>query len=486
MTRRLRIWVVCLSVLMPLLVSGALVDPIFKDVKLSKWLKGYDSEDEAERRKVDEVVCRLGEEALIYVLDESRPHVGPDMQKRLARASAALEALRAGADLVEMAKTIYKNANGPDAWQRQLMIIRGIQVIESPLKRCVPLVVQATANPNAKVRSQAYRALGCLPELSDPVLELLEKGLNDPDIEVRSFAARALSEYGPAGQKHLPRVVRLFDESRRRIAQKPEDERVKAEYRNSLRAVRNLSETKDDWEEKKRISAMLQENPQLNFRISDAYRHVMLALMLEDANEIATALDLPCKLPILRRDLTYVASFSPYLAEAGGCIDNRTFSFSFDETGRMSYLTRLNFFGSEGWTNAFKRLANVPSHMGTNDAYQLATNWLSKFYVDVKALEQRETWVARRQRFFDSELPIWDVIWGDPHAPLVSVRIYGPTTQLIEIRVHDNTLSVKPRRALKAKDFEKLLAITDEDFARYSVEQRSNLVYEAKASLPRK
>jgi hypothetical protein len=358
--------------------------------------------------------------------------------------------------------------------------------IELPLKRCVPLVVQATGNPNAKVRSQAYRALGFLPELDEPILRMLEAALTDDDHQVRMFAAQALGQYGPVGQRCLPKIIPLLDKTRRRYSQELNDPVARWEFQSCDIAVRNLSESKEDWDERERVRTLIQKDWRLSGKTSAAYHHVMVALMLEDANEIATALGLPCRLPIFNQDLMSQSSAPPFCSQAQGCIDTSSYSFVFNSTGRMDFLTRLNFFGWEGWTNAFKRLANVPSHVGTNDAYRLATNWLSKFYVDVKALEQRETWIARRQRFLDSELPIWDVIWGDPGMPLAQVKIYGPTAVLMEIGWADNTLSVKPRRALKAKDFEKLLAITDEDFARYSVEQRSNLVYEAKASLHRK
>jgi len=54
------------------------------------------------------------------------------------------------------------------------------------------------------------------------------------------------------------------------------------------------------------------------------------------------------------------------------------------------------------------------------------------------------------------------------------MTILGPTKELIEYHLLDDSLMLRPK-LLDPKDVEKLLAITDEDFSRFSDAQRGNL-----------
>lgn len=66
--------------------------------------------------------------------------------------------------------------------------------------------------------------------------------------------------------------------------------------------------------------------------------------------------------------------------------------------------------------------------------------------------------------------------------PSVSVAIYGPTKQLIHLRVEDSSFSSRP--AGPVKDFEALLAISDEEFLRFLEAERQRLL-DRHLALPR-
>lgn len=102
--------------------------------------------------------------------------------------------------------------------------------------------------------------------------------------------------------------------------------------------------------------------------------------------------------------------------------------------------------------------------LDTNTAYQLATQWLAAVSVDVGELEKKyrplcvqvtinETpgsWEARPASLNQThlnKLPTFDVTWGGPEnedSPPVGVKIFGPTKELISLRMEDTRFSKRP------------------------------------------
>ena len=137
--------------------------------------------------------------------------------------------------------------------------------------------------------------------------------------------------------------------------------------------------------------------------------------------------------------------------------------------------------------NYLEGLTRVPSLIDTNGAYRLATNWLAAIDVDVTRLErEHRSTVTQLKWLLRTPTPLFEVTWDNGGKrfsngelsiiPSISVLIAGDTGQLIHLKQEDDSYSKRP--AALVKNLEKLLAISDEEFLKYTPEQRSNLVSE--------
>src|SRR5262249_9956185 len=130
----------------------------------------------------------------------------------------------------------------------------------------------------------------------------------------------------------------------------------------------------------------------------------------------------------------------------------------------------------------------MKSLISTNDAYRLATNWLSRISVDVPALESKSRHSVEQTFFYPDAtglndppekrrravlLPFFHVIWGSASNPVVMVSIFGPTKELLSIHQEDDSFSRRPKDLLR--DLDSLLSIPDSAFLRYSQEERNHL-----------
>jgi hypothetical protein len=78
-------------------------------------------------------------------------------------------------------------------------------------------------------------------------------------------------------------------------------------------------------------------------------------------------------------------------------------------------------------------------------------------------------------------LPIYEISWGsiplkshpEYSFPAVAMTIFGPTKELIEYHLFEDSLMLRPK--LEVKDYDKLLAIPDSDFRQYDEAQRNDL-----------
>jgi len=129
-----------------------------------------------------------------------------------------------------------------------------------------------------------------------------------------------------------------------------------------------------------------------------------------------------------------------------------------------------------------EKLSKEKSLISTNEAYQLATNWLRAISVDVNRLEAKFPPSIRQRWYYGkvgnsglslTTIPIFDVKWGNWDRAKISVVIYGTTKELLQLRQEDDSFSERPRTLID--DSEKLLAIPDADFLKYSDFQRINL-----------
>ncbi|MDH7502780.1 MAG: hypothetical protein QHJ82_08740 [Verrucomicrobiota bacterium] len=236
-----------------------------------------------------------------------------------------------------------------------------------------------------------------------------------------------------------------------------------------------------------------------NFFISAAYKYVAILAMLGEANFFADKANLPLDHPITQQDIRPGSHISPpRLMGFGGSIVTDSYFFGFGQGGLANFRKRHFDLDSERAIREQNlRFAEMKSLISTNEAYQLATNWLVAIDVDIEALEKRHPPKVTQRLFYPDAkgfndapelrkqvltLPIFDIQWGDipmrsgntpDSIPALSVTIFGPTKELLAFHLIDRSLSLRPDLI---NDRESLLAISDDEFRKYDSQQRSNLV----------
>ncbi len=230
--------------------------------------------------------------------------------------------------------------------------------------------------------------------------------------------------------------------------------------------------------------------------ITLAFKYVAIAAMMAEINYYADKLQLKQPLPIQKKDI--ILQRASEIGKTGftGRIDTAEYAFSFAHGGKFRVITKLEDkrFGSFGWyrgnlpMNEFMdRLSQIPSTVNTNDVYQITTNWLMAINLDVQKLNASEPLIVKQEHLQSNKgvifpVPLFHVIWGDRGqddlghhiGPIIHVIISGIDGKLLSFTESDNSYSKRPM--ILIKDMEKLLAITDEEFLKYSDLERSNLV----------
>ncbi len=203
--------------------------------------------------------------------------------------------------------------------------------------------------------------------------------------------------------------------------------------------------------------------------------------MLAKANYFADKLDLPLQKPICETNVQFrfivPPTARPYV-DIGGRIDVNHYSFSCGD--KHCFITKLDPFGNLSSAEQNEMLSHEKSLIATNQAYQLATNWLTSIDVNIKKLEKRNRYEVRQRWCFGDNgditlLPIFYVRWGNWNEPTVEVSVDGRNKELLELRMI-NQASFTSRPAELIRDLDKLLSIPDLEFQKYSLIERSNLV----------
>jgi hypothetical protein len=216
--------------------------------------------------------------------------------------------------------------------------------------------------------------------------------------------------------------------------------------------------------------------------VSMAYKYVAVLAMINEVTFCAKRLDIQIG-AVSSAEVSNVGA--PRLEGFSGSVRANGYVFSFLDDGRLRFITRVGRFEKLPIEDLQRKLAAMRSVIGTNEAYSLATNWLAAMSVDVTALEKSQRPMIEQQWCFpfgqytsskDAPhilLPIFDVTWGKPDDPAISVKIFGPTKELLELRQNDDTFSRRPKDLIT--NAEGLLAIPDADFLKMSEVQRTNL-----------
>lgn len=198
-------------------------------------------------------------------------------------------------------------------------------------------------------------------------------------------------------------------------------------------------------------------------------------MVLSQVNDIATQLNLPCHKPITRADIKWLFVAPPGLGKRmfpSAVLQTSEYYFSFTN-GKLHAMT--NTRTNTGEVEHYREWASMAPGIGTNEAYQLATQWLCAVSVDVAALERRYKPHVSQRFYYPNQqtniamLPLFHVEWGDPGTePIVRVGVFGPTKQTTGFGIEDqsfltrtnlfltndvelNNIPDPPRRELKTK-----------------------------------
>jgi len=225
--------------------------------------------------------------------------------------------------------------------------------------------------------------------------------------------------------------------------------------------------------------------------VSLAYKYVFLTLMLAEANHAIDQCNVSTWRAITMAEVT-TYYITPPRIWPGGSLETTNFFFGFREDGRLHYIhySRYPKYPAVSLRDRYKEWAKMQSLIGTNEAYQLATNWLNRLELNVAMLEKVHP-PHVLQAYYDAAeddsagringkdiilVPRFEVTWGTNADPVVWVSIFGPAKEPIQIRIEDESFLKRPRGLIK--DPERLLAIPDKEFGAYGVAQKSNLVVE--------
>ena len=175
----------------------------------------------------------------------------------------------------------------------------------------------------------------------------------------------------------------------------------------------------------------------------------------------------------------------------GGRLQVQNYSFTFHkesislfqlaDDGQQSFgIPNKN---KESSKSILERASRMKYSVSTNMIYQMATNWLVAFDIDLNKLEKLNPPCVNKYPDFHSDRglvpsPLLVVDWkntntfGYDHTE-VSVEISAVSGDLLEIQVGMNSFTKRNKPMIK--DLDKLLAIPDEEFLKFSEAERTNL-----------
>jgi hypothetical protein len=177
-----------------------------------------------------------------------------------------------------------------------------------------------------------------------------------------------------------------------------------------------------------------------------AYQDEAFRLVLQEANRVATELRLPEKLPITETDLAgrFINAFGyAHVQKAIGNVTTRNYTYYVSQGNRFSYLEGTH---QQEDCRRYQRLYTWPlSRMDTNEAYQLASQWLAAVSMDVLALNRDCSVVVKPDRDYvhppqGKFVPVYYVFWrkaGKEGGSAADVRVFTPTKTLLQLRVED-------------------------------------------------
>jgi hypothetical protein len=226
-----------------------------------------------------------------------------------------------------------------------------------------------------------------------------------------------------------------------------------------------------------------------------AYKYVIIMILMAKVNYYAPRMHLPIDIPVREEDIRSIVLSTPKMGIDGGCLQVKNYRFTFGDSrffGKSIIIVSVDQYGKrsfgipiesrESSVSAMERASQMKYLVNTNDIYRMATNWLVAMDIDVEKMEKVKSPAVDKYPIFHSSRgdvpnPILNVEWssGEAHdMGRVVVVISAVTGELLELRNTHGSFNKNTTSFIK--DSEKLAAISDEEFLKYSTLERSNLL----------
>ncbi len=230
--------------------------------------------------------------------------------------------------------------------------------------------------------------------------------------------------------------------------------------------------------------------------ITAAYKFVALAVMLTNCNLFVQQTQLPLDQPLTLTNimLSRCSVTPPRLLGFSGGVQTEKYFFGFGHD-HLANFWQWEFRPQDNIRQHQIEWAQMISHIDTNQVHTLAISWLNNLGVDTQTMEQKYPCNITQKFYYKNSdgsltpvdktkvlLPIYVISWGsiplktrpEYSMPAVTMTIFGPTKELIEYHLLDDSLML--RQKIKIENVDKLLAIPDSDFKQYDEAQGNDLI----------
>lgn len=178
---------------------------------------------------------------------------------------------------------------------------------------------------------------------------------------------------------------------------------------------------------------------------TEEYKRAALEMVIAEANKVAKELNLDEQLPICETNIVeaWVGPFgNNFLNQRVGNIITKNYAYYMSVGNSFSYLDDMRM--SEDYSKYQMQYTWPVSRMDTNQAYQLATQWLNAVSMDVNGLNHDCRLVIELYKGFrvhEGEfVPIYFVSWTRSDVQFgdtASVIVCTPEKKLLSLRVED-------------------------------------------------
>lgn len=186
---------------------------------------------------------------------------------------------------------------------------------------------------------------------------------------------------------------------------------------------------------------------------SAAYEQKAFAALLQEANQIANDLNLVESRPILQTNLTQVFlvgyGMSQLPPKMIGNIHTTNYAYFAASGHKLSYVEAEH--QDENSLKWMKQYHWPKTSIDTNNAFQLASQWMVAAHMDVEKLNRDCHVYIEPDQFVNQGLqktkyfvPVYFVSWvsehnkREGHGNVASVKLLAPTKELISLRVEDS------------------------------------------------